>query len=138
MLIFQIKSKMYFYIPITLLLIAAVFFRKEHVVSEKGVDIVYDILGFRTDNVWAWEDIAMIQPDYMKAAPNTMVIFEKNTSMLRPFVFEPDDAIMVLEFAKKMNPEIYVDSFTAEEQEEMEKEKKKAKARARSQKKKRK
>ena len=66
----------YLYIVLTLLLILAVFHRKEHIVSEEGVDIKYSLFGMTTTNRWTWDQITAVQPDYIKERPNARVLFE--------------------------------------------------------------
>lgn len=108
----------YLYIVLTVLLILAVFHRKEHIVSKEGVDIKYSLFGMTTTNRWTWDQITAVQPDYIKERPNARVLFEKD-AVLRSFLFTPEDCQDVLKLAAKMNPEAFVDDYTAEEQEQM-------------------
>ena len=57
-----------------------------------------------------------MRPDYKKAKPNIMMEIAKDVSV-RAFVFTPEDAVKVMEFAQRMNPEAYVDSRTEAERE---------------------
>ena len=57
-----------------------------------------------------------MRPDYKKAKPNIMMEIAKDVSV-RAFVFTPEDAVKVMEFAQSMNPEAYVDSRTEAERE---------------------
>ena len=122
----------YLYIVLTLFLVLAVFHRKEHIVSEEGVDIKYSLFGMTTTNRWTWDQITAVQPDYIKERPNARVLFEKD-SVLRSFLFTPEDCQGVLKLAAKMNPEAFVDDYTAEEQEEMAEEKRKKQEQLRAQ-----
>ncbi|MCI5688020.1 MAG: hypothetical protein MR303_05990 [Emergencia sp.] len=133
LLYIEYTSKQYFYIPFTALLFMAVFHEKEHIVSEKGVDIKYSLFGITSLNRWTWDEITAMQPDFIKSRPNAELLIEKG-STLRKFIFTPEDCQAVMDFAKTMNPEIFVDSFTAEEQEQMEKEKMKRQQQLREQK----
>ncbi len=129
----EFTSKQYFYIPLTVLLFMAVFHRKEHIVSEKGVDIKYSLFGMTSLNRWTWDEITAMQPDFIKSRPNANLLIEKG-STIRKFLFTPADCQAVMEMAAKMNPDIFIDSFTAEEQEQMEKEKIKRQQQLREQK----
>lgn len=118
----EFRTKQYFYIPLTAFLILAVFHRKEHIVSEEGVDIKYSLLGMTSVNRWTWDEITAVQPDYIKERPNARLLFERNAT-IRSFLFTPEDCQAVVKLAAKMNPNMFVDDFTEEEQEEMEREK---------------
>ncbi|MGF6375273.1 hypothetical protein M2140_000307 [Clostridiales Family XIII bacterium PM5-7] len=119
LLFLEITTKQYWYIPITLLAVFAVFHQKDHIVTEQGVDIRRSIFGITSDNRWSWDEITGLQPDYIKARPNASLLIEKN-STLRSFLFTPEDCEAVIALAKKMNPNIYVDYTTEEEQAEIE------------------
>lgn len=112
----------YLYMSITVIIALAVFFKKEHVVSEKGVAIEYNLLGMPVTNKWEWDQITAIRPNFKKAKPNILLEIAKDVT-IRAFVFEAEDAWGVMELAKKMNPDIYVDDRTEEERREDEDEK---------------
>ena len=130
LLLLECESKQYIYIPFTALIMVAVFHKKDHVVSEAGVDIRRSIFGMVSDNRWKWSEISAVQPDYIGA--NTKVTFQKG-SMLRSFLFTPEDADAVLKLAASMNPEMFIDAYTEEEQEEMEREKRRREEQLRAQ-----
>jgi len=132
LLYYEITQKQYFYIPFTVLLILATFHHKEHIVSEKGIDIKYTICGISSTNRWTWDQITAVQPDYIKARPNAKLLFEKD-SVLRSFLFTPEDCQAIVKMAAKMNPEAFIDDYTAEEQEAMEEEKRKQQEKLRAQ-----
>lgn len=92
-------------------------FKKEHVISEEGVDIRYILLGIPYNYRWTWDQITAIRPDYKKARPKVLLEIAKDVS-IRPFVFTLEDAVKVMEFAKQMNPDAYIDDRTEEEREE--------------------
>lgn len=133
LLYLEFVKKQYFYIPLTLLLVLAVFHHKEHLVSEEGVDIRYSLLGFTSINRWTWDQITAVQPDYLKERPNVRVLFEKD-AVLRSFLFTPEDCESVMKLAAKMNPAAFVDDYTAEEQEQMAEERRKRQEQLRAQK----
>ena len=132
LLLLECESKQYIYIPFTALIMVAVFHKKDHVVSEAGVDIRRSIFGMVSDNRWKWSEISAVQPDYIGARPNTKVTFQKG-SMLRSFLFTPEDADAVLKLAASMNPEMFIDAYTEEEQEKMEQEKRRREEQLRAQ-----
>lgn len=122
----------YLYIVLTLLLVLAVFHHKEHIVSEEGVDIKYSLYGMTTTNRWTWDQITAVQPDYIKERPNARVLFEKD-AVIRSFLFTAADCQAVMKLAANMNPEAFVDDYTAEEQEQMAEEKRKKQEQLRAQ-----
>ena len=107
-------QKNWLYIMLAVILTLAIFFKKEHVVSEKGVSIEYDLFGMKVSNKWEWDQITAIRPDYKKAKPNILLEIAKDVA-IRAFVFTEEDAWGVMELAKKMNPDMYVDDRTQEE-----------------------
>lgn len=122
LMVMEYKAKQYFYLPITAFILIAVFHKKDHIVSEEGVNIKRSIFGLVSDDIWSWDEITAIQPDYIKFRPNAQITFEKG-SMLRSFLVTPEDCEKIIDLAEKMNPRMYVDNFTEEEQEQFEKEK---------------
>ena len=104
----------YLYMAVTLIVCLAIFLKKEHVVSDEGIEIRYNLLGLKVSNKWGWEQITVIRPNFSRAKPNILLEIAKDITV-RPFVFKPEDAWDVMEFAKKMNAEIYVDDRTEEE-----------------------
>lgn len=132
LLYLELVRGQYLYIVLTLFLVLAVFHRKEHIVSEEGVDIKYSLFGMTTTNRWTWEQITAVQPDYIKERPNARLLFEKE-AVIRSFLFTPDDCQAVLKLAARMNPDAFVDDYTAEEQEQMAEEKRKKQEQLRAQ-----
>ena len=113
------------YIIMAVIMIAAIFFDKEHIVDEKGVHIVYNFLGIKIPYSGSWDVITAMRPDYKKAAPNVLMEIGKDVT-IRAFTFTKKDAVGVMELAKKMNPKMYVDDRD-EEQRERDNEEHKAK-----------
>lgn len=113
----QVQRHQYFYIILLLFLVAAVFQKKEHIVSDAGVDIKYNLFFIKSTSRWKWSEIDVVQPDYLKDRPNVRLNFSKDVT-IRSFLFSPEDAQGVMELAKQMNSNVYVDDFTEEDQEE--------------------
>ena len=132
LLYLEIRGEQYLYVLLTLLLVLAVFHRKEHIISEEGVDIKYSLFGLVSTNRWTWDQITAIQPDYIKERPNVRLTIEKE-SVIRSFLFTPQDCRAVMALAAKMNPNMFVDDYTAEEQEQMEEEKRRRQEKLRAQ-----
>lgn len=105
------------YIMLAVILILAIFLRKEHVVSEKGVSIEYNLFGMKVVNKWEWDVITAMRPDFKKAKPNILLEIARDVT-IRGFVFKEEDAWGVMELAKKMNPQMYVDDRTEEQRRE--------------------
>lgn len=112
-----VMQRNWLYIMMAVILILAIFFKKEHVVSEKGVSIEYELFGIKVSNKWEWDQITAIRPDFKKARPNILLEIAKDVT-IRAFTFTEEDAWGVMELAKKMNPDAYVDDRTPEERRE--------------------
>lgn len=109
------------YVIISALVILACFFKKEHVISEEGVDIKYLLFGMTMHNYWKWEEITTLHTDYKKAKPNVMLHIGKDISV-RSFVMDKADCQGAIALARRMNPDIYIENPTEEEQERREQE----------------
>ena len=97
------------YLPIVILVILACFFTKEQIISKDGVDIQYTLFGRWTmHNLWTWDEITSLHPDYRKKAPNVELLIARDV-VIRPFVMTREDTSHVLELAKKMNTSIIID-----------------------------
>ena len=96
------------YIPIVILVILACFFTKEQIISRDGVDIQYTLFGKWTmHNLWAWNEITSLHPDYNKKAPHVELLIARDV-VIRPFIMTREDTARVLELAKKMNASISI------------------------------
>ena len=129
----ECESKQYIYIPFTALIMVAVFHKKDHVVSEAGVDIRRSIFGMVSDNRWKWSEISAVQPDYIGARPNTKVTFQKGSIFAELSVYTGGRRCSSETGHASMNPEMFIDAYTEEEQEEMEQEKRRREERLRAQ-----
>jgi hypothetical protein len=110
----EIIAKQYIYVPIACLVILACFFKKEHIVNEKGIDIKYNIFSITMNNYWNWNEITTIHADHRKAKPNVMIHIGKDITT-RIFIMKSSEYKRVLEFAKRMNPNIFIEDLTEEE-----------------------
>lgn len=115
----QLMKGAYLYTLILAILISAVFFRKEHIISESGVDIRYSLFGIKSVSHWDWDDITSMKPDYIKARPDVILLIAKDLT-IRNFRMKPDDARGAMQLAAKMNPKLGSDFYTEEEQIERE------------------
>jgi len=116
----QLLKGNYFSLIVLAALILAVFFKKEQIISEKGVDICYNMLGMKTVNHWDWNDITSMKPDYLKARPDVILLIAKDVT-IRNFRMKAADARGAMQLAKKMNPKLGSDFYTEEEQADLEK-----------------
>ncbi len=110
------QTNYFFAVVAVILALLCIAFKKEHVISEEGVDIRYILMGIPHNYRWEWDEITAMRPDYKKAKPHIMMEIAKDVSV-RAFVFTPEDAVKVMAFAKEMNPEAYIDDRTEEERE---------------------
>ncbi len=107
MIYLELLKKEYIYIPVILFVMVAAFFEKQHIVSEKGVDIEYHLLGMVMHNYWSWDEVTTMHPDYIKARPNVMLHIGKDI-VTRSFIMTVSDANGILELAQRMNSSIYI------------------------------
>ena len=107
----------YIYIPLALMVMLACFFEREHIISEEGVDIKYNLFKVCIKhNYWAWDEITTLHPDYKRARPNVMLHIGKDV-VTRTFTMKPSDCKGAMELARRMNPHFYIDDITETEQE---------------------
>ena len=85
------------YAALAVVVILAVFFKKEH--------IKYDLFGITHVNRWEWQDITALKPDYQKAYPNVLLHICKDVN-IRDFVFKSTEIEGIKELASKMNPKL--------------------------------
>jgi len=119
---FNFMQGHYLYMVLAMLLCVLCAFQKEHVVSEEGVDIRYELLGFKHVHRWEWSDITAMRPDYKKSSEERIFLEIAKDVTIRAFIFTNDDAVAVMELAKRMNPEAYIDDRSEEERERYEQE----------------
>lgn len=114
MLYLEAVRGQWIYVPVAVLVILACFFKKEHVISEDGVDIKYQLFSMTMHNYWKWDEITTLHTDYAKVKPNVMLHIGKDIAV-RSFVMEPADCSAALRLAAEMNPHIYIEDMTEEE-----------------------
>lgn len=118
----EFKGHMWGYIPLTILVMLACFFDKDQIISEEGVDIEYHLFNrFVKHNYWRWDEITTLHTDYSKAPPKVMLHIGKDI-VTRSFIMERDDCQEAIKLARKMNPKIYIENLTEEEQKKREEE----------------
>lgn len=116
MMYLSISGGMITYAVLSVVVMLAVFFQKEHVISEEGVDIRYNLFGIKHVSRWEWKDVTAIKTDYAKKAPDVLVHIGKDVN-IRDFVMKRADISGIIEIAKARNPEIYIDDLSEEERE---------------------
>lgn len=116
MMYLSISGGMITYVALSVVVMLAVFFQKEHVISDEGVDIRYNLFGIKHVNRWEWKDVTAIKTDYAKKAPDVLVHIGKDVN-IRDFVMKRADISGIIEIAKAHNPEIYIDDLSEEERE---------------------
>ena len=118
----EVAAGQYIYIPLALMVMLACFFRREHIISEEGVNIKNILFNACIKNdIWAWDEVTTLHPDYKKARPNVMLHIGKDV-VTRTFTLTQADCQGAIALARSMNPNIYIDDITAEEQERREQE----------------
>lgn len=116
MMYLSISGGMITYAVLSVVVMLAVFFQKEHVISDEGVDIRYNLFGIKHVNRWEWKDVTAIKTDYAKKAPDVLVHIGKDVN-IRDFVMKRADISGIIEIAKAHNPGIYIDDLSEEERE---------------------
>ncbi len=95
------------YLPFGIIMILATFSKRQHLISEKGADILYTVCGAEFHNLWTWEEINTIHTDSIKLRPNVAIHIGKDV-VNRRFIFSEDNTDKILQLAKKMNPDIFI------------------------------
>lgn len=108
------QQRNWLYMALAVVMMSAVFYSKEHILDKKGVHIVYHILGITIPYTWTWDVITIVRPDYKKAKPDVLLEIAKDVT-IRGFVFKKAQIDNIMDFIKRMNPDIYVEDFTEEE-----------------------
>ena len=108
----------WYYIPIGIFVVLAVFYWKQYVVSEKGVDVESVLLGIKSHNLWTWDEITSLHTDYKQVAPNVHCHFGKDI-VTRTYMMTYEDSQEILKLAVQMNPDIYIDDMNAEKEAEL-------------------
>ena len=93
------------YAALAVVVMLAVFLKKEHIISEDGIDIKYNLFGLNHINRWEWKDITALKPDYQKAYPNVLLHICKDVN-IRDFVVKPAEIEGIKALASKMNPKL--------------------------------
>lgn len=105
------------YIPILIIVVLACFFKREHIISEEGVEIRNILFGrFKSRDLWTWDEITSMETNYEKVAPNVRLLISKDI-VIRAFVMTRPDAKKSLALARRMNPSIQMNELSEEEQE---------------------
>ena len=100
-------NKNWFYLPFGFIMILATFSSKKHIISEKGIDILYIVCGFEFHNIWNWVEIDIIYTDIKKSKPCVELHIGKNLTF-RKFILSAEDASKALENISKINSNISI------------------------------
>ena len=101
------KQGDWFYVPFGLMIIFATFSKRQHVISYKGVDIEYRILGRCFHNLWTYNEIMAVHTNSYSSLPNIEIHISKGV-INRRFIFSPKDAKEVIKIIKEAKPEIII------------------------------
>ncbi|MDD7718018.1 MAG: hypothetical protein PUJ11_00745 [Eubacteriaceae bacterium] len=105
MFYYSVKGGFITYAALAVVVVLAAFLKKEHIVSEEGVDIKYTLFGMTHVNRWEWSEITAIQADFKKKYPDVLLHICKDVS-IRGFVFKPYEIEGIRELASRMNPNL--------------------------------
>lgn len=95
--------------------VLACFYKKEYIINEEGVDIQSTLFGKVRHNLWTWNEITTLHTDHKRAKPNTMLHIGKDI-VTRSFTMAPSDCQAAISLAREMNPAIYIENPTPEEE----------------------
>lgn len=104
---YTIINKHWIYLPIAFIMILSTFSTKRHIISEKGIDILYTVCGFNFHNIWTYKEINKIYTDSKKSKPYVEVHFGKDLTF-RKFILSAEDALKALESISKINRNISI------------------------------
>ncbi|MCD1147529.1 hypothetical protein LQU94_05320 [Peptoniphilus sp. KCTC 25270] len=110
MLVFEVWAKRYVFIPITLLVLLACFLKKSHIVSQKGINIQYQLFGKEIENLWTWEEVTGVAMDFQKIAPYVMVYFGKGMAT-RAFKMTQEDTLKIKKIVKQQRPNLKIEKI---------------------------
>lgn len=102
-----IISRNWGYFLIGFIVILANFCDKKHIISEKGVDILYIVCGIEFHNMWNYKEINKIYIDSKKSMPNVELHISKNL-LFRRFILSAEDASNALNKISKINSDISI------------------------------
>lgn len=100
-------NKNWIYLPFGFLMIIATFSERKHIISEKGIDILYIICGFEFHNIWTCKEINVIYINYKDCDSKIELHIGKNL-MYRKFILSQNDALKSIDIISKINPKIVV------------------------------
>ena len=110
LIVMEILQHQLFYIPIAFLVLLACFLEKEQIINEKGITTRLRGLTLVNENTWRWEDINSLGFNYKEKAPNVLLHIRWDVKM-RSYVIHSYDSDGIKKLAKKMNPNIVIESF---------------------------
>ena len=86
--------------------ILGLFFKRENIISERGVEIRNMLFG-RTimADLWKWSEVSSIEANYEKKAPDVQLLISKDI-VIRDFIMTRHDAEKALDLAYRMNSAI--------------------------------
>lgn len=110
MMYLEARREHWIFVALGVFVVVACFFSKEHIISEKGVDIKYNLFSLETHNYWEWKEITTLHADYKKAAPHVMLHIGKDI-VSRTFTYDASEIDEIFALAKKQNYKIFIDKM---------------------------
>ncbi|XVG96288.1 hypothetical protein ACGCUQ_05375 [Eubacteriales bacterium KG127] len=93
----------WFYVPFGAIIILAAFSSRKQVISSRGVDIEYTLLGHCFHNLWTYDEILAVHTDRLKSAPNVEIHVNKG-AINRRFIFSQADTEGVIKLILENKP----------------------------------
>ena len=96
-------------IPVGILILIALLFKKEVYADEQGIWTYYLMPGFSHTETWLFEEIKYIHKEYSFKRPEAAALHFTKGAMSKVVLFRREDAPAIVEMALEANPEIYYD-----------------------------
>ncbi len=93
------------YVPLALVLIIVAFFRKEQVISERGIDVQRIFVFYRNHSVWPWKEVTKIRADYVTMDPMAVLLVYRGSKRLQ-IMMQAEDARAVVRMGRRINSSI--------------------------------
>ena len=104
-----VQAGLWYYIPFALALILVAFYRKEQVLSEKGIDFRKVFVVYKTHSIWPWTEATRIIADYETMKPAALLLVYRGQKP-RQIMMQAADAKAVVKLARKINPDIALET----------------------------
>ena len=107
-----VQAGLWYYIPLAIGLIIVAFFKKEQVISPKGLDVRRVFVVYTAHSIWPWEEITRVHANFESMKPGAVLTFSRDNKK-RQVIMRGEDARAVLKMGRKINPGLQVEEVDA-------------------------